>query len=63
MNTTKDWLKRSWFTLTCLLLVALMLGVTGVNITDRDSVSGNRISIGVGDEKVLTLGSVALAAG
>ena len=63
MGNTRNWLKRRWFTLTCLLLVALMLGMTGVNITDRDSVSGNRISIGVGDEKVITLGSVALAAG
>ena len=56
------WLvKRKWL-LVNIFLVALLLSLTGVQVADRGS-TPNRVLFGVGDEKVITLGHIAYAAG
>jgi len=58
-----SWLKRKKGILTSAVLIAVMLSLLGVRITDRDSSDLGQVQFGVGNEKVITLGYEALAAG
>jgi len=58
-----SWLKRKKGILASAVLIAVMLSLLGVRIVDRDSPDLGQVQFGVGNEKVITLGYEALAAG
>lgn len=67
------WLKKRGWMVTCVVLVAVLLGVSGIQVIDRVDLgsrmgigfdTSRTIGIGVGvDDKVITLGHIAYAAG
>jgi hypothetical protein len=57
----KRWM--SWSVLACVLLVATLLGTSGISIVDKSDLPAGAVGIGIGEEKVITLGSPAYAAG
>jgi len=58
-----SWLKRKKGILASAVLIAVMLSLLGVRIADRDSPDLGQVQFGVGNEKIITLGYEALAAG
>ena len=60
----KKWISKRGFALTCISLIAVMLGTFGIQVTDRIDTSQEQgqYSLGIG-QKVITLGYVADAAG
>lgn len=57
-----SYLRRKWQLLTCTVLVSVLLGLSGIQVVNKQEL-GSRIGIGIGSEKVITLGDIAYAAG
>ena len=56
----KKWIRKRGLLLTCILLVVTLIGVVGIQVTDRTN--EGLVNIGSG-EKVITIGNIAYAAG
>jgi len=58
-----DWLRtRKWLVVNA-VLTGLLVSLLGVQVVDRQDPADYSVRIGIGDEKVITLGYVAYAAG
>jgi hypothetical protein len=62
MKTAVNWLSKRWFNLSCLLIIVVLLGSIGIQVTDRPASPSSLTTIGIGD-KVIRIGSEAEAAG
>ena len=58
-----NWLKRKKWLVVNAILVGVLVSMLGVQIVDRSDAVDRSVKIGLGSEKVITLGSVAYAAG
>ncbi len=58
-----NWLARRWLNLSCLLLIMVLLGSLGIQITNRSPIPSGLTTIGIGSSKIITIGSEAEAAG
>lgn len=56
-----NWLRKKKWVLTTAILVTVLLSSSGIGIADRDSVNPDQLQFGIGGDKVITLGHVALA--
>jgi len=65
MRNRPNWVKRKGWWLACIMLVAALLGISGIQVVDRVDVSHGQVGIATGwdEQKVLTLGHVAYASG
>ena len=57
-----SWMKRKKWLVMCSVLAGIMLSSLGIQVVDKGAAAG-RISLDVGNEKVITIGHVAYAAG
>jgi len=58
-----NWLKRRKWLLVNMVLVGVIISMLGVQVIDEQDAVGRSVKIGIGNEKVITLGHVAYAAG
>jgi len=58
-----NWVKRKKWLVVNTVLAGLLVSLLGIQLVDRSDVIDRSVKIGVGNEKVITLGSVAYAAG
>lgn len=57
------WLKRKKWLMLNAILVGLLVGMLGIQVVDESDAVDQSVKIGVGNEKVITLGHIAYAAG
>jgi len=58
-----DWVKKKKWVILCVLLIAFLLPLSGIHVADKSDTPDYSVKIGIGNEKVVTLGHVAYAAG
>lgn len=61
MTSILGWARHRKWLLISTILVSILVSSLGIQVADRSNVVGNPIKIGVGNEKVITLGHVAYA--
>ena len=58
-----NWIKRKKWLVVNAILIGVLVSMLGVQVINRSDAVDHSVKIGVGNEKVITLGSIAYAAG